>query len=106
MLILEPETAVVYSLDHQKQQGFEIKERETLLVVDAGGGTVDPTSHTIKKYTPGSGAPCRSSYLDDKFLNSYLIIPLEPSEIIVYGAVHFRLDNHSKRLAVLNAVSD
>lgn len=71
-LVLEPEAAAVYCVEHQKQNGNEMRDGTTLLIVDAGGGTVDLTAHRIedgrlREITKGSGGDCGSSYLDKAF---------------------------------------
>lgn len=72
-LVLEPEAAAVFCLDVLKRQGHELPDGITFLIVDAGGGTVDLTSHrkvagTLKEINPGSGGSCGSSILDERFL--------------------------------------
>ncbi|KAK3721826.1 hypothetical protein LTR37_002992 [Vermiconidia calcicola] len=72
-LISEPEAAAVYTL--QAIQPNHLKVDDSFIVVDAGGGTVDLISYTIKQARPlrieeaveGSGACCGAALLNAKF---------------------------------------
>lgn len=67
-LISEPEAAATYSLDGLLHDGLQVGQ--TIVIVDAGGGTVDLVSYTVKALTPvlvvGEAAP-GSAYLDIRF---------------------------------------
>jgi molecular chaperone DnaK (HSP70) len=72
VLILEPEAAAAWCLEERKKLGTPLVDGESFLVVDAGGGTVDLTSHMIvggklKELTIGSGGPCGSSEINAAF---------------------------------------
>ncbi|KAH9831286.1 glycoside hydrolase family 47 protein, partial [Teratosphaeria destructans] len=72
-LISEPEAAAVYTL--QAIQPNHLKAGHNFVVVDAGGGTVDLISYSIKQLTPlrleevvaGSGGCCGASFLNIRF---------------------------------------
>ncbi|KAM0285774.1 hypothetical protein ACHAQH_001235 [Verticillium albo-atrum] len=81
-LVSEPEAAAIYTLHGLDPHGLKVGD--TIVVVDAGGGTVDLISYTIaklrpilevKEAAPGSGGLCGSSFLNlrfRKFLKSKL----------------------------------
>ena len=75
-LISEPEAAATYAIHGLDPHGLKIGD--TILVVDAGGGTVDLISYTIaqlkpvlevKEATPGTGGLCGSTLLNMRFKN-------------------------------------
>lgn len=75
MLVNEPEAAAIfYSQDKKLQEMYKTKSR--VLIIDAGGGTVDMAvydftknndTYDIDEVTIGSGKVCGSSFLDDNF---------------------------------------
>ncbi|KAL7766495.1 hypothetical protein ACKLNR_004411 [Fusarium oxysporum f. sp. zingiberi] len=81
-LVSEPEAAASYALHDLDMNGLDAGD--TIVVVDAGGGTVDLISYTIlstkpilevQEAAPGSGALCGSTFLNmrfSKFLQSKL----------------------------------
>lgn len=81
-MISEPEAAVMYALD--VMDPHNIKEGDTFVLCDAGGGTVDLISYTVatlkpvlrmKEASPGSGMLCGSTFLNrifQKFLEDKL----------------------------------
>ncbi|EXM07044.1 hypothetical protein FOIG_03642 [Fusarium odoratissimum NRRL 54006] len=81
-LVSEPEAAAIYALHDLDLNGLDAGD--TIVVVDAGGGTVDLISYTIlstkpilevQEAAPGSGALCGSTFLNmrfSKFLQSKL----------------------------------
>ncbi|RNJ59235.1 hypothetical protein D7B24_002990 [Verticillium nonalfalfae] len=81
-LVSEPEAAAIYALHGLDPHGLQVGD--TIVVVDAGGGTVDLISYTITRLkpilevqeaAPGSGALCGSTFLNlrfRKFLTSKL----------------------------------
>jgi len=73
-LVSEPEAAAIYALHGLDPHGLKVGE--TVVVVDAGGGTVDLISYTItnlkpilevQEAAPGSGALCGSTFLNMRF---------------------------------------
>ncbi|TEA12275.1 Heat shock 70 kDa protein 12A [Colletotrichum sidae] len=73
-LVSEPEAAAIYALHGLDPHGLKIGD--TVVVVDAGGGTVDLISYTIlglkpilevQEAAPGSGALCGSTFLNIRF---------------------------------------
>lgn len=73
-LVSEPEAAAIYALHGLDPHGLKIDD--TVVVVDAGGGTVDLISYTItnlkpilevQEAAPGSGALCGSTFLNMRF---------------------------------------
>ncbi|KAK1968964.1 actin-like ATPase domain-containing protein [Colletotrichum sublineola] len=73
-LVSEPEAAAIYALQGLDPHGLNIDD--TVVVVDAGGGTVDLISYTItslkpilevQEAAPGSGALCGSTFLNMRF---------------------------------------
>ncbi|CRK13867.1 hypothetical protein BN1723_010139 [Verticillium longisporum] len=73
-LVSEPEAAAIYALHGLDPHG--LKMDDTIVVVDAGGGTVDLISYTITRLkpileveeaAPGSGALCGSTFLNKRF---------------------------------------
>ncbi|KAF4339987.1 hsp70 [Fusarium beomiforme] len=77
-LVSEPEAAAIYALNGIDPHGLKVVN--TIIVVDAGGGTVDLISYTIlrlkpilevQEAAPGSGGLCGSTFLNQslsKFL--------------------------------------
>ncbi|KAL4886656.1 hypothetical protein BJY04DRAFT_178102 [Aspergillus karnatakaensis] len=73
-LVSEPEAAAIYALHGLDPHG--LKAGDSLVLCDAGGGTVDLISYTITALTPilqvkevttGSGGPCGSTFLNRRF---------------------------------------
>lgn len=73
-LVSEPEAAAIYALHGLDPHGIMVGD--TVVVVDAGGGTVDLISYTItglkpilqvQEAAPGSGALCGSTFLNMRF---------------------------------------
>ncbi|KAF5021424.1 hypothetical protein F66182_6518 [Fusarium sp. NRRL 66182] len=73
-LVSEPEAAAIYALHGLDPHGLNVGDN--IVVVDAGGGTVDLISYTItgldpilevEEAAPGSGALCGSTYLNMRF---------------------------------------
>ncbi|OHF00673.1 hypothetical protein CORC01_03990 [Colletotrichum orchidophilum] len=73
-LVSEPEAAAIYALHGLDPHGLKVDD--TVVVVDAGGGTVDLISYTItslkpilevQEAAPGSGALCGSTFLNMRF---------------------------------------
>lgn len=73
-VISEPEAAAIYALD--AMDPHNIKVGETLVLCDAGGGTVDLISYKvsalrpllkISEAAPGTGAACGSTFLNRIF---------------------------------------
>lgn len=73
-LVSEPEAAAIYALHGLDPHGLKVGD--TVVVVDAGGGTVDLISYTISSLkpilevveaAPGSGALCGSTFLNMRF---------------------------------------
>ena len=73
-IISEPEAAAVYALDVLDPHSIEIGD--TFVLCDAGGGTVDLISYTVKALKPrleiteattGTGSLCGSTFLNRRF---------------------------------------
>ena len=73
-MISEPEAAAVYALDALDPRKIEVGD--TIVVCDAGGGTVDLISYTamalkpkleVIEATPGTGSLCGSTFLNRRF---------------------------------------
>lgn len=73
-LVSEPEAAALYTLYCLDRH--ELQKHDTFVTVDAGGGTVDLISYTIKKLkpvlevdeaSPGDGGLCGSNFLNERF---------------------------------------
>ncbi|KAL9032368.1 MAG: hypothetical protein Q9214_007999, partial [Letrouitia sp. 1 TL-2023] len=73
-LVSEPEAAAVYSFDVMEPHGIRI--RDTFVLCDAGGGTVDLISYRVtqlkpllrvKEVVPGNGSLCGSIFLNRIF---------------------------------------
>ncbi|MCF2145843.1 HSP70 family protein [Desmonostoc muscorum LEGE 12446] len=70
-LVLEPEAAAIYCQEVDKNS---LTPGTTMMIVDAGGGTLDITVHEVKEgggldeVAPGSGGPFGSMYVDKSFL--------------------------------------
>jgi hypothetical protein len=73
-LVSEPEAAALYALQGLDPHGLQVNG--TILVVDAGGGTVDLIAYTItqlkpilelEEAAPGTGGICGSSWLNRRF---------------------------------------
>ena len=76
-LIPEPEAAAIATLREYANKGSAsiLKVGDNVLICDAGGGTVDITSYSIKSMQPlqfneaviGTGAKCGATYIDRQF---------------------------------------
>lgn len=74
-MISEPEAAAIHELQQARNQ--IVKEGECLLILDAGGGTVDLISYVIRQLhplvvdeaVPGSGDVCGGATVTDRFRN-------------------------------------
>lgn len=73
-IISEPEAAATYAIHSLDSRGLDAGD--TIMVLDAGGGTVDLATHTIKSLdpelklieaAPDTGALCGSAFLDLRF---------------------------------------
>ncbi|KAK4950848.1 hypothetical protein LTR10_010841 [Elasticomyces elasticus] len=72
-MISEPEAAAVYTL--QAMQPSHLKIGHNFIVIDAGGGTVDLISYSIRQLKPlrleelakGSGGFCGAAFLNNRF---------------------------------------
>lgn len=73
-MISEPEAAAVYALSALDPHGIKIGD--TIMICDAGGGTVDLISYKISSLkpilklaeaSPGSGSLCGASFLNRRF---------------------------------------
>ncbi|KAL0483470.1 hypothetical protein AKO1_014722 [Acrasis kona] len=73
-MILEPEAALVYAMRDLKKKIY-IESGDVVLIVDAGGGTVDLTTHEMtseglfKEVCIGGGGPFGGMYVDNNFIN-------------------------------------
>ncbi|KAF0978469.1 hypothetical protein FDP41_002289 [Naegleria fowleri] len=73
MIVTEPEAASIYCLKNMAQMKKGVKEGETFMIMDAGGGTVDITCYEMKKgrlreLTIQNGNICGSKKLDEEFM--------------------------------------
>lgn len=75
-IVSEPEAAAVHTLKSSNPHGMNIND--TIIICDAGGGTVDLITFTIvvfepalrlKEAAPGTGGLCGSTYLNRAFEN-------------------------------------
>lgn len=74
-MISEPEAAAIYELQQMKMQ--IVHEGDCLMILDAGGGTVDLISYVIRQLhplvvdeaVPGSGDVCGGATVTDRFRN-------------------------------------
>lgn len=73
-IISEPEAAAMHALQASNPHGLEVDD--TIVLCDAGGGTVDPITFSIveltpnlrlKEEAPGTGALCGSTFLNRRF---------------------------------------
>ncbi|KAJ3028403.1 hypothetical protein HDV00_010396 [Rhizophlyctis rosea] len=73
MIVTEPEAAALYVC----KNGADIQHGETLMVIDAGGGTVDltvqkvtkgPFGQTLAEAAQSSGKACGATLVDERFL--------------------------------------
>lgn len=91
------EAAAIYALDRLPPGNLE--EGDTFVLVDAGGGTTDLISYTIKNLEPfeimeaaaGSGKRCGGAFLDNSFkqlISAKLSIMDEWDEHILATAMH------------------
>jgi molecular chaperone DnaK (HSP70) len=75
VLVLEPEAAALYCQERSDalREAGSLKPGTTFMIVDAGGGTVDLTTHkqmldgNLSEMTPGSGINCGSTKIDKEF---------------------------------------
>lgn len=77
-LVSESEAVAIAALTEYKDRGYgcPIKQNQTVLVYDCGGGTVDATTYLVKKTDPelefielavSQGGMCGSTYVDRAF---------------------------------------
>lgn len=75
-MVSEPEAAAIYTL--QASQPHNLRVGDTIVICDAGGGTVDLITFTIlqleptlrlKEAAPGNGALCGSTFINRRFEN-------------------------------------
>ena len=75
-MISEPEAAAIFSLNAQSPQSLNLKVGDTIVICDAGGGTVDLITFTIiqlepvlrlEEAAPGNGGLCGSTFLYRRF---------------------------------------
>lgn len=77
-IVTEPEAAAIWAL--QQAAPYDLDIGDTFIVCDAGGGTVDLISYTIKALSPlrvteaapGDGGVCGSIFLNRRF-ESFLL---------------------------------
>jgi molecular chaperone DnaK (HSP70) len=72
LFVLEPEAAAIHCQKSMKRPDVALKPGEIIMVVDAGGGTVDITVHEVKEKGLGELIPCGgglhgSKYIDKSF---------------------------------------
>lgn len=74
LLVLEPEAAAVHCQQEMlRQNQGDLESGKTIMIVDAGGGTVDITVHEVQigagldELVPCSGGLHGSKYVDEKF---------------------------------------
>lgn len=75
LLVLEPEAAAVHCHEvmRKREELSELSSGTRIMVVDAGGGTLDITAHEVikggglKEIIPGTGGPYGSTYVDKDF---------------------------------------
>ena len=104
-LISEPEAAAIHALKATRHIGWKVKD--TFVVVDAGGGTVDLISYRITRVRPsiklveataGTGHFCGSAFIDkyfqDRLLMEFENDPNWDDEIL--NEVGFHSDNFIK----------
>lgn len=107
-LVSEPEAAATYAIRELDPRGLGVDD--TIVVVDAGGGTVDLTSYTVsslgplrvEEAAPATGALCGAAFLDMRFAK-YLRAKLGGAEGfdegVLAGAVeHFESEVSSWRV--------
>lgn len=74
-MVSEPEAAAIYELQQMETQ--IVNEGECIMILDAGGGTVDLISYVIRQRhplvvdeaVPGSGDVCGGATVTDRFRN-------------------------------------
>ncbi|KAI0835970.1 hypothetical protein F5Y06DRAFT_288785 [Hypoxylon sp. FL0890] len=102
-LLSEPEAAAIAAL--QEINHHDLKVNDSIIIVDAGGGTVDLITYTITSLHPvlevveaaeGTGDFCGSTRINDRFIQ-FLTSKLEGEEgwddVVLYRAVeHFERD--------------
>lgn len=73
-IVSEPEAAAIHALKASSPHGIEVGD--TIVICDAGGGTVDLITFTVtqlkphlrlKEQAPGTGALCGSTFLNRRF---------------------------------------
>ncbi|KAG7127981.1 Heat shock 70 kDa protein 12A like [Verticillium longisporum] len=106
-LVSEPEAAAIYALHGLDPHGLKVDD--TIVVVDAGGGTVDLISYTITRLkpileveeaAPGSGALCGSTFLNLRF-KKFLTARLGNEEGFDDEVLAEAIDVFEKRVAAL-----
>lgn len=107
ILIGEPESAALYS--EKMRGGITIKSGETLMICDAGGGTVDLTtfqktidgeSKSFKEITEGYGNSSGSAQLDLNFRNYILRMTRNYSVPTTEKALDELVDHFQKQVKV------
>jgi molecular chaperone DnaK (HSP70) len=108
ILIGEPESAALYS--EKMKGGITIKSGETLMICDAGGGTIDLTtfkktiegeSKSFQEITEGYGNSCGSAQLDLNLKNYILRMTKSRPIPITEKAMDELLDHFQKQVKVV-----
>ena len=109
-IVSEPEAAATYAIHSLNSRG--LGAGDTIMVLDAGGGTVDLASHTIKSLdpelklteaAPGTGALCGSAFLDLRF-GMYLRAKLGGVDGFGKKVLASAVDHFEKKVSTLHLI--
>lgn len=106
-MISEPEAAAIYELQQAAEQ--IVSEGEGLMILDAGGGTVDLISYVVRQLhplvvdeaVPGSGDVCGGATVTDRFRN-WLVSKIGALEFFDDEVLKEAVDSFETRVSNLN----
>lgn len=105
-VISEPEAAAIHELQHMEEP--IANEGDGLMILDAGGGTVDLISYVIRQLhplvvdeaVPGSGDVCGGATVTDRFQN-WLVSKIGDVEFFDDDVLRDAVDSFDKRVSEL-----
>lgn len=110
-VISEPEAAAIYEL--QRAEERIVSEGEGLMILDAGGGTVDLISYVVRQLhplvvdeaVPGSGDVCGGASVTDRFRN-WLASKIGDEEFFDGEVLKEAVDSFDTRVRDVNREKD
>lgn len=109
-VISEPEAAAIHELQHMEEP--IANEGDGLMILDAGGGTVDLISYVIRQLhplvvdeaVPGSGDVCGGATVTDRFQN-WLVSKIGDLDFFDDDVLRDAVDSFDKRVSELRPLN-